>query len=518
MSNIIQSNNPDTLSLDSPIIFHDPYAFLEQRLNYLGQKGQKERGYCNFSKSLGISSLVISAIASSALPPMAPITLCAGALCYGWSVMLDKSRTGRFRLFPAAPSVQEQIMNSTEDPAALAEINKRRFSSAITHLPPHEYYEAYYMSLFFAEIGEILYDTDVKKRRMLYKTAVRSLYTEGEYSKFYYVLSTMKERSSLMSNVGMEDYGVLLDIDAESIPEEITGSDYHYLPYSEREEEDSDDYEGYEEDYYEEEQGDPWDFRQQETGYQRLKSRWSDSRLFLGEPGTGKSYLLYNVSLALSREGVRVFIIDIGHHEIDDKSTNWNHCSESVICDLSTLSNLEAEREIKKAERLLQNFLKYRGEKLLILEEAAIIFQIKHPHEKKLVSFRSRLTSAVLDFNSRGTKKNGAIYLITQHLKAGMLSDIGKVLKVLDPCLTAVVKGRKAVAKDRNQNVIHKTKAISDFKHNFGDIYTEMPVFEDENETRGLFIDCEWFPMGGPADIGFSPNPVGISKVKWNHE
>ena len=213
------------------------------------------------------------------------------------------------------------------------------------------------------------------------------------------------------------------------------------------------------------------------------------SRAWFGAQRTGKSYLAAVASLELSRRGISIYHLNLASYG-DEDATYWQHAVKSVRCDLSNLSEMQAQPFIENAIALVHEFFSTRNA-ILVFDEITLTGSLSNQHSSALDPLLRLVADKIACLASTGTKRAQAIWTLSPDFVAGALSQQTKAVKSLALVFVAISPGRSV---DWNGN------RIGFHAESFGNVQRNFPVLTMPSSNAGCdricFVDGRWLPVG----------------------
>ena len=213
------------------------------------------------------------------------------------------------------------------------------------------------------------------------------------------------------------------------------------------------------------------------------------SRAWFGAQRTGKSYLAAVASLELSKRGISIYHLNLASYG-DEDATYWQHAVKSVRCDLSNLSEMQAQPFIENAIALVHEFFSTRNA-ILVFDEITLTGSLSNQHSSALDPLLRLVADKIACLASTGTKRTQAIWTLSPDFVAGALSQQTKAVKSLALVFVAIAPGRSV---DWNGN------RIGFHAESFGNVQRNFPVLTMPSSNAGCdricFVDGRWLPVG----------------------
>ena len=228
------------------------------------------------------------------------------------------------------------------------------------------------------------------------------------------------------------------------------------------------------------------------------------SRAFFGAQRTGKSYLAAVASREISNSlGCKIYHVNLASFGNED-AQYWQHATETLRGDLSSLDAYEAKDLVKDAIELIKRFYSQQNA-LLIVDEIAYIGSISNQHSKLLEPLLTLIADKITTLSSSGKKRQQAIWTIAPEFVAGSLTQDAKAVKKLKLCYVAAHPSK---ALDWNgQAISFDWELFRQIKANFE--ISEPSIVP--NSDRVCFIAPNWMSVGELPKLGKSESVLVVS-------
>ncbi|NEO07802.1 hypothetical protein [Moorena sp. SIO3I8] len=485
----------------------DVEAYLNDRINFLGKKAEKERGFGDTAKTMGGGVLLVSFFCATAIPG-SPIVI--GASLAGYLVALygDYSTTGRLRFLPSRRTFLS--LKSEDEEKDFIDLTAD-FEEDVSYLPRKENVEARFINRYFEEISEKLSEMPVPIRAKTYKAIIDNVYSRKAQSKYYKYFEARSRQKDLAVETEIDQMKSVQDtsavftqalqprkqiktIEADLDLEcQLFESDPQVSHHQKTED-------------FESPTSQPPIFvdkrKTQVTGYNTIAKKWQFCTFTIAGQGAGKSELYYWLSKYLAGQDVRVYYLNLASKK-EDFGRDWEGHAQCVRCDLRKLDPKGAKGVISDVYQLIKNYDSCEEKKMLIIDEANVTFLKVHRYAKDLGEMRDYLAALIGDLVSAGGKGFESIHALGQGLKASTLSDgIFPLFKAMLLNYMTVAPGKEVYAADRNQMIGEDNTTRRDVVNNFGKDCANPPVGIEGG--RILNYNGTWYPTGGKADLGFT--------------
>jgi hypothetical protein len=210
------------------------------------------------------------------------------------------------------------------------------------------------------------------------------------------------------------------------------------------------------------------------------------SRAFFGFQRTGKTYLAAMASRAIGCEVFHINLMSVGPED----GQYWGHAHQSICCDLLTCSEDEAHQSIKTAIAVVEEFVRYPGNALLIVDEITFIGFKSNRYSEQLAPLLNRIADQIAAFSSAGIKRGKALWTIAPEFVAATLTDQVKAVKKLPLCYVTIEKGRTIGW--NGHEIGFSDECFKQIANNFTIVEPTVSFSCD----RVAFINGCWMPLG----------------------
>lgn len=237
------------------------------------------------------------------------------------------------------------------------------------------------------------------------------------------------------------------------------------------------------------------------TGLSQILSDPYQSRAFFGAQRTGKSYLAAVASKEIAdRLGAKIYHMNLASFGEED-SYYWQHATETIRGDLSSLDGYTAKQIIGDAIGLVKRFYSQQNA-ILIVDEISYLGSTGNQHADLLKPLLTMIADKITTLASSGKKRQQAIWTIAPEFVAGSLTQDAKAVKKLELTYVSIHPSKKV---DWNGQAIgFDWSLFNQIKANFAiDETTGLP-----NSDRICFVGRHWLPLGELPDLKKQPNQV----------